>query len=632
MALCLGMPLVVSPGVALAQPPLDGLAAPPQARHFVHWHARADVGRAVEEGRRLAEASSRLPWWTGAPLDARDALHAIAAAIEARSCGPAVEARWIELRPRLEGIGPRHAAAAAFVDGELARCRGQWGDLVAHRQRAVRDSTRWCSAALQGLRASSGLLPHCVPGGGGQERRLEQAPVRGRETLLEPHVVVAAEQRRDHVLALERGLEESVASGRSAEAHKAWSALRGEGYPRTEEEGARCVEGVGAARPYWRERCFWAWYEAAADRELRAISWDGWLRVAVRALNDAEPWGADAMLYALEVRYGAALSNVERARLTYWRARAAQGVGRARAAAALDDEAWRSAPLSYHGMLAARNLGRTKTDWLEVGERAMHPVVGVALDPPLVAEVLSARELVALGFFGTAEALLRESYRGSSDAPRVREAVARELAWLLGERGRAREAAYWASGPGAFAGLDREGFVAWHPFLLRHAYPVLYREAWEPAARARAVDVAWMPALIRRETGFRPTAISYAGARGLMQVMPSTLHWLEGRGRLTGGLVMADLLDARKNALVGAAAIAALRDVVGEDEAELMAAAYNTGIGRVRRWERSLRVDDARLRGPLFLEFAERSSVRAYVRDVVVARAVYALLLDPDLP
>lgn len=96
------------------------------------------------------------------------------------------------------------------------------------------------------------------------------------------------------------------------------------------------------------------------------------------------------------------------------------------------------------------------------------------------------------------------------------------------------------------------------------------------AARRHAVDPLLLHAVITQESRYRHRAVSRAGARGLMQVMPQT-----GRGL---GVHNADLLfDARTNIDAGARLLKSLWGRFG-GRLDLVLAAYNAGEGAVRKY------------------------------------------------
>ena len=93
------------------------------------------------------------------------------------------------------------------------------------------------------------------------------------------------------------------------------------------------------------------------------------------------------------------------------------------------------------------------------------------------------------------------------------------------------------------------------------------------AARRFGIPEAWIWAVMRVESAGNRTAVSRAGAIGLMQIMPAT--WAQLRVRHGLG---ADPFDARDNIMAGAAYLREMHDRYGNVTA--MLAAYNAGPGR----------------------------------------------------
>lgn len=93
-------------------------------------------------------------------------------------------------------------------------------------------------------------------------------------------------------------------------------------------------------------------------------------------------------------------------------------------------------------------------------------------------------------------------------------------------------------------------------------------------------------AIARRESEFDPGVVSPADARGLMQVLPGTAELMARRLGIT--IDTADLTrDANLNARLGAEYLAELVEEFGSATI-LVAAGYNAGPGRPRRWVEEL--------------------------------------------
>ena len=159
----------------------------------------------------------------------------------------------------------------------------------------------------------------------------------------------------------------------------------------------------------------------------------------------------------------------------------------------------------------------------------------------------------------------------------------------------------------------REGIV-----LATASYPRL--------TPGNALEPALVLAVARQESEFNQHAISSAGARGLMQLMPATARAVAGkeqvpydRARLTA--------DPAYNLALGSAHLADL--VTRFDGSYLLAvAAYNAGASRVQGW--LLEYGDPRSRGMDVINWIETipfPETRNYVQRVFENLQVYRSVL-----
>jgi soluble lytic murein transglycosylase-like protein len=95
---------------------------------------------------------------------------------------------------------------------------------------------------------------------------------------------------------------------------------------------------------------------------------------------------------------------------------------------------------------------------------------------------------------------------------------------------------------------------------------------WQ-AAQKHSVDYALVKAVIRAESNFDPTAVSRAGAKGLMQLMPGT----------AGALGVNDSFEPEDNIHGGVRYLRYLLDLF-EGNLRLALAAYNAGENAVFRY------------------------------------------------
>lgn len=93
------------------------------------------------------------------------------------------------------------------------------------------------------------------------------------------------------------------------------------------------------------------------------------------------------------------------------------------------------------------------------------------------------------------------------------------------------------------------------------------------AAKEFGINENFLKAVAQAESGYDPDAVSYCGAQGIMQLMPSTA---ESYG-------VTDPFDARQNIYAGAQMLSELLDSY-DGNATLALAAYNAGSGSVQKY------------------------------------------------
>ena len=132
--------------------------------------------------------------------------------------------------------------------------------------------------------------------------------------------------------------------------------------------------------------------------------------------------------------------------------------------------------------------------------------------------------------------------------------------------------------PGEAVALDTdddgqaEAILALRP----QSYATPFDEKIAIAARRHRVDPLLLHAVITQESRYKHRAVSHAGARGLMQVMPAT-------GRSLGVRNADHLFDPDTNINAGARLLSSLWKRMDGD-IDLVLAAYNAGEGAVRKY------------------------------------------------
>jgi soluble lytic murein transglycosylase len=174
------------------------------------------------------------------------------------------------------------------------------------------------------------------------------------------------------------------------------------------------------------------------------------------------------------------------------------------------------------------------------------------------------------------------------------------------------------------ASLWPEGTLTQAPLSLRTlAYPLAYADLISREAQAYNLDPLLLAALIRQESLFEPVAESYAGARGLGQVMPATGEGI-ARNLNMDGFVLDDLYRPWVSVRFGAYYLS-LQLSRFDNQILMGLAAYNGGPGNTLNWQAAGGNDL-----DLFVEVITASQSRIYLQRVYEQYLIYEELYRPD--
>lgn len=158
--------------------------------------------------------------------------------------------------------------------------------------------------------------------------------------------------------------------------------------------------------------------------------------------------------------------------------------------------------------------------------------------------------------------------------------------------------------------------------FLPYSYPRGYWGFIEHAAVEEAVDAFLIAAVIREESRYDVNIVSWAGAVGLMQIMPGTGNRI-GKVLQTTGEEKLNLFDAETNISIGSHYLSALVSELGS--IPLALAAYNAGSNVLRKWLAEYYRDDI----AEFIEAIPYKETRRYVQKVLKSywqyRSVYGM-------
>ncbi|MBR2432473.1 MAG: lytic transglycosylase domain-containing protein [Clostridia bacterium] len=164
--------------------------------------------------------------------------------------------------------------------------------------------------------------------------------------------------------------------------------------------------------------------------------------------------------------------------------------------------------------------------------------------------------------------------------------------------------------------------MAWR-LIDRSVYPQEYSEIVSKYAAEYNVPEDVIYATIKVESNFDPEAISVAGARGLMQMLPSTFEWLTGEEHLSEHLTPNLLFDPEVNIRYGTYYLKYLYTKFDYNW-NTASAAYNGGEGNVAKWLSDKNYSDGE--GNLVSFPKEFGETKNYVKKIRHSRDMYLKL------
>ncbi len=290
----------------------------------------------------------------------------------------------------------------------------------------------------------------------------------------------------------------------------------------------------------------------------------------------------------------------------YWSARSHEHLGNRQRAETIYREITAVATTDFYRRHALARLGRDPTP----SERlTTHPAEAWPEDPRLArAQLLSDLGLDDLAL----KELAALERRVDSRAFHAVRAI------TLARQGKRRDSIHTLRG--AFPNLGGPHQSSVPERALQLYYPLDFHDLVHKYAGRHKLSTHLLMGMIRQESAFDPTARSWAGAKGLMQVMPATGRELARRiglpyntGRLT---------DPEFSIQLGTAYFRQVLDIFDGNE-ELALAGYNGGPNRIRRlWRRA--GSDPEL--DRFLEALHLKETTTYVKRVVLFSDSYRQL------
>jgi soluble lytic murein transglycosylase len=312
----------------------------------------------------------------------------------------------------------------------------------------------------------------------------------------------------------------------------------------------------------------------------------------------------------------------------YWMGRMHQNNGEKDQARQEYHEVLRLSPLSYYGFWAVERLRQLGEETVLTAPPQQPPPTSIA---KLVETLGGARPIlidraVALHAAGLEYEALEELTASASYLKRGRDTKGRTTVADLLHRLGAHNLAFRIAIGIANDGADLVSGEPWAWRAWRHAYPRAFEDEVAVASKAHQVDDDFILSIMRTESHFRPNVTSFAGARGLMQLMPATAQRI-GQIAKGGKSHAARFKVPESNVWLGSWYLGSLLARYGNNVA-MAAGAYNAGPGAMDGWVGAFQ-------GMPMDEFVERipyRETRRYVRRVVETYLVYLRLNGQEVP
>lgn len=318
--------------------------------------------------------------------------------------------------------------------------------------------------------------------------------------------------------------------------------------------------------------------------------------------------------------------DVERAR--YWRARVSEDKGDKASAAASFERLAIEHPATYYGLISRAKLESLDPQrFSQLGAQLAFPSRTASPWPLHAGRIgddphfLTGVELLRLGFPEAVSSELLAVSRTRLPEEAVRLIV--QLLSLAGDFRSAHAVARVSLRQDLSGRISEENRAVWEV-----AYPNAFRPFIEKHCKAaKELPPDLLQALMREESALDPKALSWAGALGLTQLMPSTAAIVAKQLKMKR-LTTEKLLDPETNIRLGATYLGNLyRRYNGVKQYAL--AGYNAGEGAVDRWRKQRPADSI----DEWVENIPIAETRGYVKRVLRSYNTYQLLYSaPRLP
>ncbi len=319
-------------------------------------------------------------------------------------------------------------------------------------------------------------------------------------------------------------------------------------------------------------------------------------------------------------------------RLRFWIAYAYEETGKKNEAIEIYENIVQRNPLSYYSIMSSKKITALKPDSIVARyytERSVRSpaldIKKIELDQDHISSLVRLRAWAKIDNQRLMELELKRLNRHSMPVyivkhPTDKQPFIKSELHLLNGRIIQESQNYLATFRYLYQVLDK-GEVVFNRELLEILYPSPYLAELRKALKNDQLDPLIVLSLIRQESVFNPQARSPVGARGLMQLMPTTAR------RLKRSVRDQHLINPELNIELGTKYF---KNLVKRYDGNLVyvLGAYNAGESRVERWKNLyFDTDDSILKNIEAIPFLE---TRNYVKLIFRNIFFYKILLEGD--
>ena len=306
----------------------------------------------------------------------------------------------------------------------------------------------------------------------------------------------------------------------------------------------------------------------------------------------------------------------------YWSAKSAEKLGNKQKAKELLTNVATLYPYTFHGIRAKEKIQGVSSQ--ENNSEKMAPEnpvkLGRALDSREKFYHTRAQELSAIGLIGEAR----------KEIKRLELSIRKNLTGVLWLSNLYHKAEGYSESLKLlqlykdFATKSGERTLS--PRFWKYFFPLAYREAVASNSKYRKVDPFFVNGIIRQESLFDSKALSPAGARGLMQIMPATGKKLYPKTKLKKPFKIDVLFEPDLNIRLGVKYVSQLNKRFGGNGTHILIS-YNAGPHVLKKWlKRFGHLNDL----DVFIESIPYPETRRYVKHVLRNRGIYSTLYSPS--